>query len=55
MNQKDNIEQIELKYLSLQDFEALKEVFVEIYGDAPDAYWRKDELKNLIDLFPLVK
>lgn len=52
MNQKDNIEQIELKYLSLQDFEALKEVFVEIYGDAPDAYWRKDELKNLIDLFP---
>jgi len=52
MDQKDKIEQIELKYLSLQDFEALKEVFIEIYGDAPDAYWRKDELKNLMDVFP---
>jgi len=46
------IEQIELKYLSLKDFEALKEVFIEIYGDAPDAYWRKDELRGLIDVFP---
>jgi predicted amidohydrolase/ribosomal protein S18 acetylase RimI-like enzyme len=46
------IEQIELKYLSLKDFEALKEVFIEIYGDAPDAYWRKDELRSLIDIFP---
>ncbi len=33
----DKIENIELKYLSLSDFEALKDVFIEIYGDAPDA------------------
>jgi len=52
MNTKDKIEQVELKYLSLKDFEALKEVFIEIYGDAPDAYWRKDELKNLMSVFP---
>lgn len=49
---ENKIEQVELKYLSLKDFEALKEVFIEIYGDDPDAYWKKDELRSLIDVFP---
>jgi len=48
----NKIEQVELKYLSLKDFEALKEVFIEIYGDAPDAYWKKEELRSLMDVFP---
>jgi predicted amidohydrolase/GNAT superfamily N-acetyltransferase len=48
----DKIENIELKYLSLSDFEALKDVFIEIYGDAPDAYWKKSELRELINKFP---
>jgi predicted amidohydrolase len=34
------------------DFEELKEVFIEIYGDAPDAYWKKSELRQLIAKFP---
>ena len=49
---ENKIEQVELKYLTLNDFEALKEVFIEIYGDAPDAYWKKSELKQLIAKFP---
>ena len=49
---ENRIEQVELKYLSLSDFEALKEVFIEIYGDATDAYWKKSELKQLIAKFP---
>lgn len=49
---KDSIDNVELKYLSLTDFEALKGVFVEIYGDAPDVYWKKSELKELISKFP---
>ncbi|RRO20875.1 carbon-nitrogen hydrolase family protein [Flavobacteriaceae bacterium 14752] len=48
----NNIEQVELRYLTLKDFEELKEVFIEIYGDAPDAYWKKSELKQLIAKFP---
>ncbi|WP_394907521.1 carbon-nitrogen hydrolase family protein [uncultured Mesonia sp.] len=43
---------IELRYLSLNDFEDLKEVFIEIYGDAPDAYWKKEELRELLKTFP---
>lgn len=46
------IEQLELRYLSVDDFEVLKEVFIEIYGDAPDAYWKKSELKQLLAKFP---
>lgn len=49
---ENKIEQVELKYLSLNDFEDLKEAFVEIYGDSPDAYWKKSELKQLISKFP---
>lgn len=49
---ENKIEQVELKYLLLNDFEALKGVFIEIYGDAPDAYWKKSELKQLIAKFP---
>ncbi len=48
----NKIEQVELKYLTLTNFEELKEVFIEIYGDAPDAYWKKSELKQLISKFP---
>lgn len=52
MDIQEKIEQVELKYLSLRDFESLKEVFIEIYGDAPDAYWKKEELRSLINVFP---
>ncbi|MGX1023977.1 GNAT family N-acetyltransferase [Psychroflexus sp. MBR-150] len=48
----NKIEQVELKYLTLTNFEELKEVFIEIYGDAPDVYWKKSELKQLISKFP---
>ncbi|TQD33369.1 carbon-nitrogen hydrolase family protein [Haloflavibacter putidus] len=44
--------QIELRYLSLSDFSELKEVFLEIYGDVPDAYWKKEELQGLLKTFP---
>lgn len=49
---KNNIEQIELKYLSLSDFEDLKTAFIAMYGDLADAYWKKSELKQLISKFP---
>lgn len=54
MNHMDisNIENIELCYLSLNDFEELKEMMIDIYGDIPNAYWRRGQLKKLISIFP---
>lgn len=47
-----SIENIELCYLSLDDFEEVKEMMIDIYGDVPNAYWRKGQLRKLISIFP---
>lgn len=47
-----NIENIELSYLTLDDYEELKQVMIEIYSDKPGAYWSKEQIEKLITLFP---
>ena len=47
-----NIENIELQFLSLSDYEELKEAMREIYSSMPDSYWREWQIKKLIDIFP---
>ena len=47
-----NIENIELSYLSIDDYEELKQVMIEIYTDKPGAYWTKNQIEKLIKLFP---
>lgn len=46
------IENIELTYLSLDDYQELKEVMLTVYNLMPDAYWSEHQLKTLIDRFP---
>jgi len=48
----DKIENIELKYLTIEDFEELKEATVSSYGSMPNSYWKLDEIGKLIKLFP---
>ncbi|MDR6300541.1 carbon-nitrogen hydrolase family protein [Mesonia maritima] len=48
----DKIENIELKYLTIEDFEELKEATVSAYGGFPNSYWKLDEIGKLIALFP---
>lgn len=48
----DKIENIELKYLTIEDFEELKEATVSSYGSMPNSYWKLDEIGKLISLFP---
>lgn len=48
----DKIENVELKYLTLEDFEELKEATVSSYGSMPNSYWKLDEIGKLISLFP---
>ena len=47
-----NIENIELHFLTLNDYEQLKEAMIEAYSSMPDSYWRATQIKSLIDKFP---
>ncbi|TXD49329.1 carbon-nitrogen hydrolase family protein [Polaribacter sp. IC073] len=47
-----NIENIELHYLTLTDYKQLKEAMIEAYSSMPDSYWKEDQIKSLIDKFP---
>lgn len=46
------IENIELSYLTLDDYQELKEAMIEAYSSMPDAYWKEYQIKTLIDKFP---
>ncbi|NER09087.1 Predicted amidohydrolase [Muriicola jejuensis] len=46
------IENIELAYLSMDDYQELKKAMIEAYTSMPNAYWREHHIEKLIDLFP---
>ncbi len=46
------IENIELSFLTLDDYEGMKEAMIESYPDMPEDYWRKSQIKSLIKRFP---
>jgi predicted amidohydrolase/GNAT superfamily N-acetyltransferase len=46
------IENIELTFLSLDDYQELKQAMIESYGNMADSYWEKFQIKTLIDRFP---
>ncbi|TYP99855.1 putative amidohydrolase [Tenacibaculum adriaticum] len=49
----ENIENIELKYLTLSDYNQLKDAMIEAYSSSmPDSYWRESHIKSLIEKFP---
>lgn len=47
-----DIENIELTYLSLDDYQELKEAMIESYSSMPDSYWREHHIELLINRFP---
>ncbi|WP_321348528.1 bifunctional GNAT family N-acetyltransferase/carbon-nitrogen hydrolase family protein [uncultured Draconibacterium sp.] len=46
------IDNIELSFLTLDDYEGLKEAMIESYPDMPEDYWLKSQIKSLIKRFP---
>ncbi len=48
----ENIEKIELKYLSIQEYAQLRELMEEAYAVLPESAWERHEIQNLIDRFP---
>lgn len=50
--EEHKIENIELKYLTVDDFEELKSATLESYGGVLDSYWKKHHIEQLTSLFP---
>ncbi|MFT5673859.1 MAG: putative amidohydrolase [Polaribacter sp.] len=47
-----NIENIELHFLTLNDYKQLKEAMIQAYSSMPNSYWKENQIKSLIDKFP---
>ncbi|MGQ7868317.1 GNAT family N-acetyltransferase [Sunxiuqinia sp. sy24] len=52
MTNTNEIENIELSFLKLSDYEELKRALIESYPEMPDSYWLKPHLRTLISRFP---
>ncbi len=48
----NEIENIELEYLKLEDYKALKLAMEEVYHTIPEPYWEEHQIEALIDKFP---
>ncbi len=46
------IENIELKFLTVEDYEALKDATLQSYGGILNSYWEKKHIEKLISIFP---
>ncbi|GAB1404880.1 bifunctional GNAT family N-acetyltransferase/carbon-nitrogen hydrolase family protein [Lentimicrobium sp.] len=49
----EKIQNIELTFLSLDDYDALKSVMQSAYTSMTESYWKPHHIKTLIDKFPL--
>ncbi|WP_341216428.1 bifunctional GNAT family N-acetyltransferase/carbon-nitrogen hydrolase family protein [uncultured Wocania sp.] len=49
--EEQKIENIELKYLTVDDFEELKSATLESYGGVLDSYWKKHHIEQLTAIF----
>jgi predicted amidohydrolase len=47
-----NIENIELQYLTIDDYQALKDAMIEIYAHMENTYWEEAQIESLIKKFP---
>lgn len=46
------IDNIELKFLTVEDFEALKEATLQSYGGGLNSYWGREHIQKLTTIFP---
>jgi len=48
----EDIENIELTFLSLDDYDELKDAMIEAYSMMQEDFWEKDQIRTLIKKFP---
>ncbi len=46
------IENIELVYLTMDDYQELKDAMIQSYPSMENAYWKESHIKKLIEIFP---
>jgi predicted amidohydrolase len=49
---KEGIENIELHYLTFDDYQELKDTMIEAYSNMPNSHWSPTQIKSLIEKFP---
>lgn len=47
-----DIESVELRLLKKEDYNALKEIMIEIYKDLDVSYWKRYQIDTLLEIFP---
>lgn len=47
-----DIENIELAYLTFNDYQELKDAMIQAYTNMPDSYWKEKHIRTLIERFP---
>jgi len=47
-----DIENIELLFLKINDYQELKETMIDAYTNMPNSYWQEHQIKSLIERFP---
>lgn len=47
-----NIENIELEYLTINDYQELKQAMIEVYANMQNIYWEESQIQSLITKFP---
>ncbi|PID94439.1 MAG: carbon-nitrogen hydrolase [Bacteroidetes bacterium] len=48
----NKIDKIELEYLQLENYQAIKDLMTTAYSTIPDSYWTENQLKTLLRKFP---
>jgi predicted amidohydrolase len=48
----ENIENIELQFLTINDYQELKHAMIEAYPNMPGSYWKESHIQSLISKFP---
>ncbi len=48
----EDIENIELTFLKIEDYQELKAAMIDSYTTMPNAFWREHQIASLIDRFP---
>jgi predicted amidohydrolase len=46
------IDNIEIAFLQIENYDEIKEVMIEAYSNMPAAYWKEKHIRTLIDKFP---
>jgi len=48
----NQIDKIDLEYLTINDYDALKEIMQASYPSMPNSYWKENHIEKLISIFP---